>query len=662
MVKIFAKFMIVIVLVLFSSGLITEMRYDVSFREYLAYSVPLTREEEQYLKEKERLIYGYNVENAPFAYYDEGEKICNGITSDYLSFLSLELGIDVVPQVVKSEEVVDCIKDKKIDMTETFSYIGKGEHQYISTQPIYKLTGVLVAKYDSLEITDMKGLLGKKVAIIESDFVRNEISRSLPNGTVVEYVPIDNIKEGLILLDSGEVDAVAGNQVTIDYYVDQLGLKNQLRQIGDDIYKEPVCFSVNIYDTKLYNILNKEILRLKKENVLVDVSEKWLGDSSYIVTNSISTKWAQWIIIFSVLVVVLLMMWETVLDNRIAEKTRELRIEKNNLQVVMDNIKALVAVVNGDDIITQCNETGRRMLDDVKGSFVGCGIKTNEMLDAFWTVYHEKPGQLNYLINNRYYEISISKLDEKKENKLLIIEDVTEKVSIEKKIRQESKMAAVGQLSAGLAHEIRNPLGLIRNYAYILQDYEHDEMYTHSLEVINESTGRIDNLIENLLKFSRLSDDNPKPINVEKLLENIVGLEHKTIEKANAIVSLVCPKGLTLSTREETIKIVVFNLLNNAADAFGETNKKECKLELRAKFDSNMLILEVEDNGPGMAEDVLENVFNPFFTTKDKGTGLGLYIVSSELEKIGGDISVTSKLGQGSIFTVRIPAEGWEKV
>lgn len=663
MIKRFAKVIVAILLIILSASLISEMRYNISFREYLAYSVPLTREEEQYLKEKEYLVYGYNEENAPFAFYDGSTEQCNGMLADYLSFLSLELGVEVREKRVESADIIDGIKNKEIDMMDLFAQKeAKGKHSYISTQSLYKLKGVMVTMYENFEITDIKSLQGRKIALIESDFVKDAVTTSFPKGMSSDFVYVKSVNEGLSLLVDGQVDALAGNQISIDYYAEQTGLDNKLRQVGNDLYDEPVCFSLNIYDTKLYNILNKEILRLKKENVLADIQEKWLGESAYLVTNSISTKFAQWIIIFSVMVVILLMIWESVLDNRIEEKTRELLIEKNNLQVVMDNINSLVAVVNHEGTIVQCNEYGKAMLDDPKGTFIGCGIAVNDKLFRLWTAYNEKPDETSYLVENRYYNISVRKLDEKKDNKLLIIEDVTEKVLTERKMRQESKMIAVGQLSAGLAHEIRNPLGLIRNYTYILGDYKNDEMYEHSLSVINDSTNRIDNLIENLLKFSRLSDDNPKPINVEKLLENIISLEHKKIETADMLISLVCPKGLTLSTREETIKIVVFNLINNAAEAFSEAGQEECKLEIRTSFSDNMLKLEVEDNGPGIPVDVMENIFNPFFTTKDKGTGLGLYIVNSELEKIGGEITAASTPGQGSIFTVMIPAEGWDKV
>ena len=284
-------------------------------------------------------------------------------------------------------------------------------------------------------------------------------------------------------------------------------------------------------------------------------------------------------------------------------------------------------------------------------------MSTVPMLNDLYELYCQSADEPYICYQGRYYSIFVRTVGAEKKNRLIQIEDCTEKVFTERKFRQESKMIAVGQLSAGLAHEIRNPLGLIKNYSYILRDFAEDDMASHSLDVIGESADRIDHLIENLLRFSRLSNDKPARLNVEQLLQNIIDLERKKTEKQNIMLSLLCPKDLAIYAREETIKIVAFNLINNAIESFHELQREQGKLEIRAKAEAGALVLEVEDNGSGMSQETMENIFNPFFTTKDTGTGLGLYIVSSELEKVGGQISVKSELGQGTVFTVTIPGE-----
>ena len=224
-------------------------------------------------------------------------------------------------------------------------------------------------------------------------------------------------------------------------------------------------------------------------------------------------------------------------------------------------------------------------------------------------------------------------------------------------------MSAIGQLAAGLAHEIRNPLGLIKNYTYILScDMEEDEVASHALQAIGESTDRINGLIENLLSFSRLSDETIKSVDIYGLLENIASLEEKKMEKAGIRFEISCEENARFCTSEETLKITLINLVNNAVDAIsdmkdgGISRDEECIISCIVKGEGDLLVIEVADNGPGIPERDQEYLFVPFYTTKDYGTGLGLYTVSTELEKIGGTIRVESRPGQGARFIVTIPA------
>ena len=654
MLKPFAKFLFAVLLIVVSISLIVEMKYSISLTEYLAYSVPLTREEKQYLQEKETLVYGIDPEAAPFSFVNEETGQIEGLVADYMSILALDLGMDIQSKVVEPSEILESLKTREIDMTDLFVDTGE-KNQYVSTQPLYELTGIMVTRYGNREISAYRDMQGKRLAMVEGDFLELRVLKAFPQGQSMDIVYTDSVKKGLELLMEDQVDALVANETVIDFYAEEMDIESDLRQVGDAVYKEDVTLAVNVYDTKLYNILNKEILNLKKRNVFIEAQEKWLGTSAPIVTDSTSVKWAQWIILFCVGTVVILMLWESVLNRRIEQKTREIRIEKNNLQVVIDNIDALIAVINGDDVITQCNDYGKRLLQDTAGSFVGCGLGTTGMLKDLYDMYGKNPDAPYYIYKERYYSVFVRVLNGSRGNRLMMVEDCTGTQMAERKLRQESKMIAVGQLSAGLAHEIRNPLGLIKNYSYLLRDYATDDMAGHSLDVIGDSAKRIDQLVENLLRFSRLSNDKTEMLNVEKLLRSILDLEQKKLEKQKVTLSLVCAKDLTLYMCEETVKIIAFNLINNAVEAFREANMSEGRLKIGAKCEEGVFYLKVEDNGPGMSQTVVEHIFNPFFTTKDTGTGLGLYIVNSELEKVNGQITVDSRPGEGSAFTVKIP-------
>ena len=266
-----------------------------------------------------------------------------------------------------------------------------------------------------------------------------------------------------------------------------------------------------------------------------------------------------------------------------------------------------------------------------------------------------------YHINGRYYSLLIRNINESAGNRLMMIEDRTDKTLADRRLRQESKMVAVGQLSAGLAHEIRNPMGLIRSYSYILEDYATDEISSHALNVIDESMNRINRLIENLLNFSKPGREAFVMVDIGMLFNNIESLERKKMEKAEIDFRMICPARTEFYTDEEALKVILINLIDNGFEALirGDASLAHNKmLFCSAKKVKKGLEICIEDNGPGMTEEQQEQVFNPFYTTKDNGTGLGLYLVNAELEKLGGNIRMVSRKGEGTVFTVFLPEAG----
>lgn len=654
MLKSFTKVLFAVGLIVVSISLIVEMKYNLSIPKFLAYSAPLTQEEKVYLKEKETLVYGINPENAPFTFKNTVSEEPDGLLADYLEFIADNLGVELVYETINPEDSAEEIKKKNIDIVEVLNSPESGT-QYGQTQSLYRVEGEMVTKYANHNIASYHDMQNRSLAIVADKATEAAIMETMPQGQKISFVYVPNIKEGLKLLMEDKVDAVAGDKLTIDYYAEALSIKNDLKKVGKQLYKGDVALGLNIYDTKLNNILNKEIVHLKQKSLYGSAQEEWMGISAPMVTGSTSIKWAQWIMLFCVSIVIVLMLWESILNRKIDQQTRQIKIEKNNLKTVINNINALVAVINKNEDIVNCNDYGKEMLGSKNLSLEGCSISIIPMLAALVKAYRENPDEPYYQYKEKYYRISVNKLKSSKANFLLMIEDCTTQTIAEREIRQESKMIAVGQLSAGLAHEIRNPLGLIKSYSYILKDYANDEMSEHSLQVINESANRIDQLIENLLSFSRLSNNKPTKLNAGKLFNTIIELEKKKIEKKNIVICFECTKEIIVWTMEETIKLVAFNLLDNAVEAFREAGQTDGKISITVKVEGENLKFCIEDNGPGMEKETVENIFNPFFSTKDTGTGLGLYIVITELEKVNGHIEVKSQKDIGTEFIVEIP-------
>ncbi len=231
---------------------------------------------------------------------------------------------------------------------------------------------------------------------------------------------------------------------------------------------------------------------------------------------------------------------------------------------------------------------------------------------------------------------------------------------------QMEKMATVGRLAAGIAHEINNPLQMITNQAGWVgellpeEDPKHlknyDE-YMTAVEQIKYHVRRAGTITHRLLGFSRKMSDQNEKVNINEIVEETVGLIEKEAEYNNiAIIRKMDPNLPQTMTDGPQLQQVFLNLLNNSIDAIEQGGEIEIRTGIAR---DRQLVIEFCDTGPGINPDNLEHIFDPFFTTKEvgKGTGLGLYISYDIIKKLGGTISAKNGKTRGAIFTITLPVK-----
>jgi two-component system NtrC family sensor kinase len=219
-------------------------------------------------------------------------------------------------------------------------------------------------------------------------------------------------------------------------------------------------------------------------------------------------------------------------------------------------------------------------------------------------------------------------------------------------IRTE-KLASLGQLAAGVAHEINNPLGTITIYAHILlKGMDKDDPRREDVELIVNESNRAKEIVQGLLSFARETKLRPGPVNVNDLLEDVLGLVVNQSLFHNIKTRKSLFQGLPTIVADETqLKQVFLNIILNAAQAM-EGNGK---LSITTTPERKQIKVKIRDTGPGIPPEVVKNIFSPFFTTKEKGTGLGLAISYGIIERHNGKIDVETALGKGSAFIVSLP-------
>ncbi len=234
--------------------------------------------------------------------------------------------------------------------------------------------------------------------------------------------------------------------------------------------------------------------------------------------------------------------------------------------------------------------------------------------------------------------------------------DVSDRKRLESQLIQSEKMAAIGQLAAGIAHEIRNPLGIIMNALYDLSeilDTDNPEVW-EDLQIARDEIVRAQEIITNLLEFSRESVAEMEEVNLNDLLRKTLQLMQKYLQTNTVKVVISLGKVGTCLANQNALRQVFLNLITNAVQAM--PNGGELRLRTQRTANKQVLI-EVSDTGVGISERHLNNIFNPFFTTKEpgQGTGLGLSVVHSVIKRYQGNITVRSKPDVGTTFLIELP-------
>ncbi len=234
--------------------------------------------------------------------------------------------------------------------------------------------------------------------------------------------------------------------------------------------------------------------------------------------------------------------------------------------------------------------------------------------------------------------------------------DISDRKRLEDQLIQSEKMAAIGQLAAGIAHEMRNPLGIIMNALYDLSEIVDggNSEVREDLKIAREEMDRVQAIINNLLEFSRESSVDLEPVDVNDLLRKTLLLMNKYLQSSDVRVHTDFAATGLCSANQNALRQIFLNLITNAVQAMPHGGELRIRTVL---VPSNRMRLEFSDSGVGIPEHQLKDIFNPFFTTKSpgQGTGLGLSVVHSVVRRYRGEIRVQSTPNVGTTFTIEFP-------
>jgi PAS domain S-box-containing protein len=356
------------------------------------------------------------------------------------------------------------------------------------------------------------------------------------------------------------------------------------------------------------------------------------------------------------------------------KRTMEMRIRQQEQfrQKLLESFPDLILVVDLDERYSFASSRIRDLLGYRPEELVG--KKIEDMQDhspEFLQLYRDVASGRQLFASSEYGALhrdgswrtmraSASQLFDT-ENKLsgviISVRDITVEKKFEQQIIQSERLAAMGQMIGGFAHELNNPLTAILGMSDLLKEGETNEARNRQLSILHQQARRATEIVQNLMYFSRPPAPGKSQVDLNELVERTLHLHAYSLRKNNITVDFLREQNLPPVMGDPHQLMQVFlNLVLNAEQAIREARDKGTLRIRLDKTDKNVSVI-FQDDGPGIAPDILPNIFDPFYTTKrpGRGTGLGLSICKAVLKEHNGNIEASSAPGGGAVFTVTLP-------
>lgn len=345
------------------------------------------------------------------------------------------------------------------------------------------------------------------------------------------------------------------------------------------------------------------------------------------------------------------------LESDVKERERVLHDWAKQWQNTFDSIQDMVFIMDKDCKISMMNDVAKRIC---KEGTVGMGIDyaLGEAFKDACQLVCKKGLSKEIPSGNNIFTLRsfLMHPDDKDGGCVLVIRDITAEREMELRVIQSEKLAALGQIIAGVAHELNNPLSAINGFSELLLKNAPDDDVRGMADKINRSAMRAGSIVQDLLVFSRAPKLEKTKVNIRGMFAETLDIVSEALHATKINVSVDVSDDIVISLDKPQMERVLLNLITNAIHAIKDSGKGD-RIILKGYKENNQVIIEVSDNGTGIPMDVAPRIFEPFFTTKGfgKGTGLGLSICYNIVKAHGGDISVKSKEGEGTTFLIELP-------
>lgn len=549
----------------------------------------------------------------PFEYIDHNG-ISRGFNVDITNSVAKVMGIQVSFNLMEWTKAIDYVKSNDFMAIQGMSISNKRRELFNFSKEYITVFHSIYTLKSRVDVNSVEDLHHSRIAVQENDISYDILTKKTFAKKPIHIIVVSNQEQALNLLFNKEVDAIAGNRLTIQYYAREKNQSSQIKPIGApiNITKFGVGFKKNRRD--LVSIFNQGLQIIKENGIYQEIYDHWFGQQI------------------------------DYLDKQIIENT-------GTGVICLDGLGTINAINNNACKMLKI-EKDRNLFKSFYESELSSifeGELIQKILDDSSSAFHK---EVKYIADEdsdeKWININISPLVDFENSCIGVIinfRDITKEKKSEEMLITQDRMQSLGRLLLNVAHEIRNPLTSIKNFVNLMPDHIDDyEFRLSMLKHVPQQVNIMDNLLKDLLNYSSPRIPNKEKVNLKEFFKSFFEY-HVFPKQINLDLSI---EDVSICVDEKQLWQIISNVVNNAVDAV----ESDGNIKIYAFRNTDGIRISIEDDGIGIAKSDLSKIFDPFFTKKTSGNGLGLFITYRLVTDNNGQIEAVSN-GKGTKINIQ---------
>ena len=605
----------------------------------------------------------------PYAFFDPKINATRGFCIDLSLMAGKLLKADIEFFGYNSDaKLLNALQNGQIDVVGcTFMPpFAESEYQLIDTG--IKVERHIFTNKSCLTVTCLKDLPNHRIVVFQGHDSELTIFGNSPYTSVSS----DSPEEALRLLDAGQADVyVSPNTISTLYQIQKMGFAN-IKQVGMPFDSAALSLAVLKDRADLLSDLSLALGKIQESEHYQTLNQKWFGRD---IKFSIWDRYIKYILMVLAglaLFLTLFAAWSIGLRRQVSRITKDLVSSEKRSRELIESSPDIIHIITSSGQIQMANKRSKELLEGNESDLIEKNLmdivlpdQKEDMRYFIISLFENGYGENEFTFQGTDgtkvpVEIVATTLKDANQPKTIAAcfsRDMRVRKSLEEELILSERLAIMGQMSAGLAHEINNPLGIISGHAQDLLSSDLDEgLRRESLGVIAENADRAGRIVNELLSFSRQRQPIRTPVDlIDILAAGMLFVKAELKRKKITLQKVLKEESIIILGDENQLIQVFVNLLLNAIQAVDGKGLITLGCYTHPPGTPSVAVVEIRDNGPGIKDADIEKVFQPFYSTKETGFGLGLFISSIIVERHNGIMQAESKDAQGTTMKVSLP-------